>query len=258
MRPSGRGRLARGAATLHDDGVALGEGGSVGSPAPSPYVGAGVIAAGLVVLVVGVVLLNRTDEPPRLAMPTSDGVTLPTDSDGRTVDVPPSQPAGVGVASAPTARCCGPTPSGPASSTARPASRSSSRCRRTRRSTPSPARSIPRPPGTSGPDRTTGRRPPRPGRHAPARPGDDRRPAPTTDRRPPPTDDPDHDRGADDHHRGARPPPKSRRPPPRRRPTSDDLRRTRRSPDRGRRRASRSVRPSGGRRRCGASRASAR
>jgi hypothetical protein len=75
--------------------VSLGEGGSVGAPAPSPYVGAGVIAAGLVVLVVGVVYLNRSDEPPRLAMPTSDGVTLPTDSDGRTVDVPPSQPAGV-------------------------------------------------------------------------------------------------------------------------------------------------------------------
>jgi hypothetical protein len=54
-----------------------------------------VVAAGLVVLVVGVVYLNRTDEPPRLAMPTSDGVTPPTDSDGHTVDVPPSQPAGV-------------------------------------------------------------------------------------------------------------------------------------------------------------------
>jgi hypothetical protein len=54
-----------------------------------------VIAAGLIVLVVGVVYLNRSDEPPRLAMPTSDGVTLPTDSDGRTVDVPPSQPASV-------------------------------------------------------------------------------------------------------------------------------------------------------------------
>lgn len=43
----------------------------------------------------GVVFLNRSDEPPRLAMPTSDGVTLPTDSDGRTVDLPPSQPAAV-------------------------------------------------------------------------------------------------------------------------------------------------------------------
>jgi hypothetical protein len=94
-RPPGAGRLARWSAALHDDGVTLGEGGSVGAPAPSPYVGAGVIAAGLIVLVVGVVYLNRSDEPPRLAMPTSDGVTLPTDSDGRTVDVPPSQPAGV-------------------------------------------------------------------------------------------------------------------------------------------------------------------
>ena len=94
-RPPGAGRLARWSAALHDDGVTLGEGGSVGAPTPSPYVGAGVIAAGLVMLVVGVVYLNRTDEPPRLTMPTSDGVTLPTDSDGRTVDVPPSQPAGV-------------------------------------------------------------------------------------------------------------------------------------------------------------------
>ncbi len=75
--------------------MSVAEGGSVGSPAPSPYIGAGVIAAGLVILVVGVVYLNRSDEPPRLAMPTSDGVTLPTDSDGHTVDLPPSQPAGV-------------------------------------------------------------------------------------------------------------------------------------------------------------------
>jgi hypothetical protein len=94
-RPSGARRLARWSVALHDGNVTLGEGGSVGAPAPSPYVGAGVICAGLVVLVVGVVYLNRSDEPPRLAMPTSDGITLPTDSDGRTVDVPPSQPAGV-------------------------------------------------------------------------------------------------------------------------------------------------------------------
>lgn len=61
--------------------------------APSPYVGAGVIAAGLFVLVMGVIYLNRDDTPTRLAVPTVDGVTLPTDSDGRPVDVPPSQPA---------------------------------------------------------------------------------------------------------------------------------------------------------------------
>lgn len=93
--PRSAGRLARWANTLHDDGVSLEAGGSVRAAAPSPYVGAGVIAAGLVVLVVGVVFLNRSDEPPRLAMPASDGITPPTDSDGRTVDVPPSQPAGV-------------------------------------------------------------------------------------------------------------------------------------------------------------------
>ena len=74
-------------------GVLVREGGSIGSPTPSPLVGAGVVAAGLFLLVVGIVFLNRSDEPPRLAMPTSDGVTLPTDSDGRTVDLPPSQPA---------------------------------------------------------------------------------------------------------------------------------------------------------------------
>jgi hypothetical protein len=88
-------RLARRAATLHDDGVALGEGGSISTPAPSPYVGGGVIAAGLVVLVLGVVFLNRSDEPAQLALPTSEGITLPIDSDGRTVEEPPSQPAGV-------------------------------------------------------------------------------------------------------------------------------------------------------------------
>ena len=69
------------------------DGTSEGNGAPSPYVGAGVIAAGLVVLVMGVVYLNRDETPTRLAVPTADGVTLPTDSSGRPVDVPPSQPA---------------------------------------------------------------------------------------------------------------------------------------------------------------------
>jgi|RhiMethySRZTD1v2_1073278.scaffolds.fasta_scaffold15767_2 hypothetical protein len=73
--------------------VALGEGSNEMGGAPSPYVGAGVIAAGLVVLVVGVIYLNRDQTPTRLAMPTADGVTLPVDRDGRPVDVPPSQPA---------------------------------------------------------------------------------------------------------------------------------------------------------------------
>jgi hypothetical protein len=49
--------------------------------------------AGLAVLVAGMIWLNRDDSPTRLAMPTADGITLPTDSDGRAVDVPPSQPA---------------------------------------------------------------------------------------------------------------------------------------------------------------------
>jgi hypothetical protein len=74
--------------------VSTGEGtGSAG--APSPYFGAAVIAMGLLVLVVGVFYLNKSDEPPRLIVPAADGVTPPTDSDGRTVDIPPSQPAGM-------------------------------------------------------------------------------------------------------------------------------------------------------------------
>ena len=74
--------------------MSTGEGtGSAG--APSPYFGAAVIAMGLLVLVVGVFYLNKSDEPPRLIVPAADGVTPPTDSDGRTVDIPPSQPAGM-------------------------------------------------------------------------------------------------------------------------------------------------------------------
>lgn len=64
-----------------------------GRTTASPYVGAVVIAAGLAVLVIGTIWINRDDSPTRLAMPTSDGITLPTDADGRAVDVPPSQPA---------------------------------------------------------------------------------------------------------------------------------------------------------------------
>jgi hypothetical protein len=57
-------------------------------------VGATLIAASVVVLVIGMAWLNRSDKPSEpLATPTVDGVTLPTDSDGNTVDVPPSQPA---------------------------------------------------------------------------------------------------------------------------------------------------------------------
>lgn len=56
--------------------------------------GATLIAASVVVLVVGMAWLNRSDpKGEHLATPTVDGVTLPTDSDGNAVDVPPSQPA---------------------------------------------------------------------------------------------------------------------------------------------------------------------
>ncbi|MDD9369998.1 MAG: hypothetical protein PV358_07790 [Acidimicrobiales bacterium] len=56
--------------------------------------GATLIAASVVVLVIGMAWLNRSDPPrDRLATPMVDGVTLPTDRDGNAVDVPPSQPA---------------------------------------------------------------------------------------------------------------------------------------------------------------------
>jgi hypothetical protein len=45
------------------------------------------------VLVIGTIWINRDEAPTRLATPTSDGITLPTDADGREIDVPPSQPA---------------------------------------------------------------------------------------------------------------------------------------------------------------------
>ncbi len=55
--------------------------------------GATLIAAAVVVLILGMVWLGRSEQPDRLAVPMVDGVTLPTDRDGRAVDVPPSQPA---------------------------------------------------------------------------------------------------------------------------------------------------------------------
>jgi hypothetical protein len=75
--------------------VALGDGRPGGTiKSPPPAVGATLIAASVVVLVIGMAWLNRSDEPrDHLATPTVDGVTLPTDSDGNAVDVPPSQPA---------------------------------------------------------------------------------------------------------------------------------------------------------------------
>lgn len=57
--------------------------------------GATLIAASLIVLLLGVSWLNKGDPTAqnRMAAATADGVTLPTDRDGHTVDVPPSQPA---------------------------------------------------------------------------------------------------------------------------------------------------------------------
>jgi hypothetical protein len=57
-------------------------------------VGATLIAASVVVLVIGLGWLSRGGEPEeQLAMPVVDGVTQATDADGEAVEVPPSQPA---------------------------------------------------------------------------------------------------------------------------------------------------------------------
>jgi len=61
---------------------------------PTPAVGATLIAAAAVVLVLGLVWLAR-DQPPsdRLVVPTADGVTMPTNGEGEPIELPPSQPA---------------------------------------------------------------------------------------------------------------------------------------------------------------------
>jgi hypothetical protein len=57
-------------------------------------VGATLIAASVVVLVIGLGWLSRGGEQEEeLAMPVVDGVTQATDADGEAVEVPPSQPA---------------------------------------------------------------------------------------------------------------------------------------------------------------------
>ena len=63
-------------------------------PGPNTAVGATLIAAAAVVLVLGLVWLAR-DQPPsdRLVVPTADGVTLPTNGEGEPIELPPSQPA---------------------------------------------------------------------------------------------------------------------------------------------------------------------
>lgn len=75
-------------------GVALGDGRSGGGN-PPPAVGATLIAAALIVLVIGFGWLNSRGTAPeeRLTAPMVDGVTLPVDDEGDPVDIPPSQPA---------------------------------------------------------------------------------------------------------------------------------------------------------------------
>lgn len=56
--------------------------------------GATLIAASIIVLVIGLSWLNRGgDGRERLAVPMVDGVTPPTAPDGEVLDIPPSQPA---------------------------------------------------------------------------------------------------------------------------------------------------------------------
>jgi hypothetical protein len=75
--------------------VALGDGASgSGFRSPPPAVGATLIAGSLVVLVVGIGWLSRSEgAPTENVSPAVDGVTEPTDRDGDTVEIPPSQPA---------------------------------------------------------------------------------------------------------------------------------------------------------------------
>ncbi|HET6775408.1 MAG TPA: hypothetical protein VFH36_18990 [Acidimicrobiales bacterium] len=61
---------------------------------PTPAVGATLIAAAAVVLILGLVWLARDQSPSdRLVVPTADGVTLPTNGEGEPIELPPSQPA---------------------------------------------------------------------------------------------------------------------------------------------------------------------
>ncbi|HEX6424894.1 MAG TPA: hypothetical protein VFZ79_15530 [Acidimicrobiales bacterium] len=72
----------------------MGDGRSGGGN-PPPAVGATLIAAAMIVLVIGFGWLNSRGSAPaeRLTAPMVDGVTLPVDDEGDPVDVPPSQPA---------------------------------------------------------------------------------------------------------------------------------------------------------------------
>jgi hypothetical protein len=61
---------------------------------PTPAVGATLIAAAAVVLVLGLVWLARDQRPTdRLVVPTAEGVTMPTNGEGEPIELPPSQPA---------------------------------------------------------------------------------------------------------------------------------------------------------------------
>jgi hypothetical protein len=72
--------------------VGLGDGTTI--KAPPPAVGATLIGAAAIVLILGMVWLGRDDEPSdRLVFPTVEGVTMPTDAEGEPIALPPSQPA---------------------------------------------------------------------------------------------------------------------------------------------------------------------
>lgn len=62
--------------------------------APPPAVGATLIASSVVVLLLGMTWLSNLDSgQDHLVSPSVDGITLPTDTDGDVVELPPSQPA---------------------------------------------------------------------------------------------------------------------------------------------------------------------
>jgi len=75
--------------------VALGDGRSSGVVTPPPAVGATLIAAGVIVLVIGFGWLNSraSDGERPITAPMVDGVSLPIDEDGDPIEIPPSQPA---------------------------------------------------------------------------------------------------------------------------------------------------------------------
>ena len=60
---------------------------------PTPAVGATLIAAAAVVLILGLCGWPATSRLATASWSTADGVTLPTNGEGEPIELPPSQPA---------------------------------------------------------------------------------------------------------------------------------------------------------------------